>query len=192
MHPLQALAEVLLPALRQCGNVQGALYRLHFAVSVPFRDIEARDFRYRDGVCVLGQRFDFVVGAHFALTSDGEVETSAAAGEEAPYHVIRLKPDTQLVARKAGLGHDHARGTDGELIAQMNGTLQQAIGGEVFSKDSHRKFPSGQVLPPNAIVLDGVAVDGFVLASVNGKVGLTVAVQVEGVQGDTALDGLLE
>jgi len=50
----------------------------------------------------------------------------------------------------------------------------------------------GQVLLPNAIVLDGVAVDGFVLASVNGKVGLTVAVQVERAQGDAPLDGLLK
>jgi len=41
-------------------------------------------------------------------------------------------------------------------------------------------------------VFDGIAVDGFVLASVNGEVRLTVAVQVEGAQGDAALDGLLE
>ncbi len=161
-------------------------------MSVPFRNIEPRDFWHGNGVWVPGNRFDFVAGAHFTFTSDGEVEARTAAGEKAPDHVVSLKPDAEFVARKARLRNDHFRGTNGELIAQMNGTLQQTIGGEVFSKDRHRKFPARQVFLPNGVMLDGVTVDGFVLAAVNGEVGLTVAVQVKRAQGDAALDGLLE
>jgi len=41
-------------------------------------------------------------------------------------------------------------------------------------------------------VRDWVAVNGFVRASVDAEVGLTVAIQIELVQGDAAFDRLLE
>src|SRR5882672_6239269 len=141
-----------------------------------------------------------VFGENF--TTEGLLESSVHLGDQfsiGSAKVVVTQPrlpcyklGIRFVARKARLRHDNFRGTDGELIAQMNGTLQQALGGEIFSKNSGRKFPARQVLFPNGVMLDGVAVDGFVLAAVNGEVGLTVAVQVEGAQGDAALDGLLE
>src|SRR5580765_241702 len=97
IHPSESFAEVALPAFRKGGNLQSALYRLRVPLVVPFRDIEAGDFCDGDGVWVAGKRFDLVAGGHFALTSDGKVETGASAGEKAPDHVVGLKANAEFV-----------------------------------------------------------------------------------------------
>jgi len=45
---------------------------------------------------------------------------------------------------------------------------------------------------PIGVMLEGVAVDSFVLAAMDGEVGLTVAVEIELAQGDPAPDWLFE
>ena len=74
----------------------------------------------------------------------------------------------------------------------MNRLLEQAVGGEVFSEHSHRKFPAGQLSFPVVVMRDGIAVDGFVFSAVHGEVGLAVAIQIEFAQGDAAGERLLE
>ena len=78
-----------------------------------------------------------------------------------------------------------------KLVAKMDRVLLQAIGREVFSKNSRRQLAAGQLSLPVVVVCDRVAVNGFVLAAVDAEVRLTVTVQIELAQRDAAFDRLL-
>ena len=155
------------------------MHGVHLFLSVPFCDVEARNFRNCNCVWISGDQLDLISSADFPFFCDGKVETGPAAGQESFHHIIRLKSDTQFVAGQARLCHDYFSRTNGKMIAQMDCVLQQAIGREIFSKHSHRQLSARQLFLPVGVVLEGVAVDGLVHASVNTKVGLTVAVQIE-------------
>ena len=71
----------------------------------------------------------------------------------------------------------------------MDVVFQEAFGGEVFSEAAWRKIAAGEFLFPVGVVLDGIAVDGFVLAAVDGKVGLAVAVEIEFAECNGVFDG---
>ena len=189
---METLLEVRLPAFGKGGDLQGTAGQSSIVICEPFCDVQASDSRDGDGAGVLGEEFDFIPSGDFSFAGDGEVETGAAAGEEALHHVVGLEADAQFVAREARLGDHDFRRADGKPVAEMDRVFQQAFGGEVFSKDSQRQIPAGQLFLPVDVVFERVAIDGFVLAAVDGEVRLTVAVQIELVQSDAARDGLLE
>ncbi len=81
-------------------------------MSVPFREVQASDFRNWDAIRVSISRFNVVIGADFSLARHGEIETGPPAGKESLHHVVGLKSHSEFVAREARLGHDHFRGTD--------------------------------------------------------------------------------
>jgi hypothetical protein len=60
---LQPRSEVLLPTLRQSSDSQSTPYRIHVVITIPFRDIQASDFRNWDAVRVSSNTFDFITGA---------------------------------------------------------------------------------------------------------------------------------
>ena len=68
----------------------------------------------------------------------------------------------------------------------MDGVFEQTFGGEVLSKRARREIAVRQFFLPVGVVFDRVAVDGFVFAAVNAEVGLAVAVEIEGAEGDGA------
>jgi len=157
-----------------------------------FCDVEASDFRDADSVWIQSNSFDLIASADFPFAGDGEVEAAAAAGEESSDHIVGLKPYAKFVTRKAWLRHNYFRGANGETIAEMDFVFVQTLCGEVFSKDRSGKFLSGQFLFPIIVVLDGVAVDGFLRAAVDGEVSLTVAVQIQSAQTDASLHRFFE
>src|SRR5215467_10419385 len=74
----------------------------------------------------------------------------------------------------------------------MHGIFQQALRGEVLSENAKGKIAARQLLLPVHIVPDGIAVNRFVFAAVNFKVGLAVALQIQLAKSDAARNGLLE
>jgi hypothetical protein len=70
--------------------------------------------------------------------------------------------------------------------------LDHAFGGEVFAEGAPIERMFRKFRAPILVVLGRIAVDGFIGASVDRKVGLTVAIEVGGSQHDTAGHGLFE
>lgn len=83
-------------------------------------------------------------------------------------------------------------GADGELVAEVDGVFEQAADGEVFAKTAQGQFPAGEFFFPVVLMGERVAVDGFVLATVDGAFGLAVAAEIEFAEGDTAWHGRVE
>src|SRR5207249_271009 len=61
----------------------------------------------------------------------------------------------------------------------MHFRFKQTMDGEVLSKHSHRQLSPRQFFLPIAVMLHRIAVNRFVLASVNSEVRLSVAVQIQ-------------
>jgi hypothetical protein len=173
-------------------NDGGICIAKNFATRSGVSHVQASDFRDRDGTGVAGEQLDFIAGANFAFARDCQVETGAGGGEKALDHLVGLKTDAQFVARQARLRGNHFGGAHDEAVAEMHGIFQQAIRGEVFPEDAKGKIAAGQFLLPVGIVLDGVAVDGFVFTAMNLEVGLTVTIQIQLAKSDAARDRLLE
>jgi hypothetical protein len=72
----------------------------------------------------------------------------------------------------------------------MDGLLAQALSCEILAEHTHRECVTCQVPFPVLVVLNWVAIDSFVLASMHGKIRLPVAIQIECSQGNAALDML--
>jgi hypothetical protein len=90
------------------------------------------------------------------------------------------------------LGDEYFRRADGELVAYADFVFEKAFGCEIFPEAARREIAIGEFPFPVGVVLDGVAVDGFVFAAVDGQIGLAVAVQVEFAERYGAFDRLLE
>jgi hypothetical protein len=71
VHFCDALAEVLLPAFRERGNLQGATDGGRVSFAEPFGDVKAGDFGNWDRVGIPGKGFDFVTGGDLAFAGDG-------------------------------------------------------------------------------------------------------------------------
>src|SRR2546430_8027804 len=95
------------------------IYTLSLHDALPI--LEARDLRDHHGVGLAREQFHLVAGADLAFPDNHHVEARPAACQELLYHVVRLEPDAQLVARQPRLRHRHFRRADGEPVAQMNG-----------------------------------------------------------------------
>src|SRR6202795_3682671 len=74
----------------------------------------------------------------------------------------------------------------------MDRIFEQAFGGKILSKISQRQIVSRQFRLPIRIVLEWVAINGFVLAAMHGEGGLAVSVKIQLAQKDAALDGFFE
>lgn len=159
-------------------DYDGILVAKRFAVRRWICHVEACDLRDGDGVGIAGKQLDFVTGGDFTLARDGDVETGAGAREKALDHLVGLKTDAQLVARKARLRDQDFSGTYGEAVAEMHGIFEQAFGGEVLSENGKRQIAAGQLLLPVGIVLQRIAVNRFVFAAVCLEVSLAVAIEI--------------
>src|ERR1700722_11268436 len=118
MDLLEPFAEVLLPSLRQCPDLQRPPHRGHLRIAIPFFSVQTSDFRDRHAVWVPSNRLDLIATADFSLASDGQVESRPAACEESLHHVVGLKSDTKFVAREARLRHEYFRRPHGEPVAK--------------------------------------------------------------------------
>src|SRR3977135_4754493 len=101
-------------------------------MAIPLRDVQAGDFRNKDTSRVSSNDFDLVASTNFSLVGDGEVKTGPPARKKLPHHVVGLKSHPEFVAGKPRMGDAHLRGTDGELVSEMDRVFQQAFGGKVF------------------------------------------------------------
>lgn len=135
-HLLQALSKVRFPTFGEGGDLQGPADGSGILIGEPFCDVQAGDFRDRDGTRVSRKRFYRIPCADISLLCDGDVKTRAGAVEEAFHHIVGLKADTQFVTGEARLRDDHFRRADAELVAEMDRVLQQALRGEIFSKNA--------------------------------------------------------
>lgn len=147
-------------------------------------------YRYFGGIA-MGD-FDFVSGGELAFFDDGEVEAAGIAFNEALDHVVAVEADGDFVAGNTGLRDLYKRRADTELIADVEGIFEKALGGEVFSESSPGEVRVRELLAPIGVVLGGIGVDGFVGAAVDGEVGLTVSAEVKLLDIDCAFDGTLE
>jgi hypothetical protein len=98
-------------------------------MAITFRDVQAGDFRNRDTIRVSSNDPDLVASTNFSLLGDGEVKTGPPARKKSPHHVVGLKSHPELVAGKPRLCDDHLRGTDGELVSEMDRVFQHAFRG---------------------------------------------------------------
>jgi len=90
------------------------------------------------------------------------------------------------------LGDYYFGGTDCETVAEIYRVLEQALGREVLAERAEREILAGQLFLPIRIVFDGIAINGFVFAAMDGKIGLAVTVQIELAESDGASDGFFE
>jgi len=186
----EAFAEVGFPAVWKGSYLKSAAERGNVFLVESFRDVETSDFRNRNGVGIQGYALDFVAGTDFPFARDGTIEAVTATDEELLDHVVRAEADAEFVARQARLGHNKFGGANCEPVAEVYRVLLQALGREVLSKYGDWKIAPGQFFFPKGVVLDGVTVDGLVLAAVDGEICLAVAVQVKRTNGYAAFDGI--
>jgi len=87
---------------------------------------------------VPSNRFDVVTGSDFSVAGHGKVKTCPSTRKKSLDHVVGLKSHTKFVARQPRLGDNYFGRAHQELVANVDGVLQQAVSSDVFSKHAHR------------------------------------------------------
>lgn len=147
-------------------------------------------YRYFGGIAM--DDFDWVSGGELAFFDDGEIEAAGIAFDEALDHVVAIEADSDFIAGDARLCDHQKRGTDAQLVADVERIFEQAFGGEIFAEGSPSEIGLRELFAPIGVVLGGICVNGFVGTAVDGEIGLSVAAQVELFGLDGAFDGTLE
>src|SRR5260221_108688 len=114
----------------------------------------------------------------FAFACDGEIEPRAPAAEEPLDDVRASEADGELEAGHARLGDGEFRRADTQAVADGE-LFGQSFGRKIFTEGAPRKLHPAKLVAPVVVVLGGVDVHGLVGPSVNGEVGLPVALDVE-------------
>jgi hypothetical protein len=149
-------------------------------------------FGDRNTMRVPVEHLEGVARLDFAFSFDRAIETAAAAEQKALQHVIALKFGGQLVAWSSRLADHHNRGTDLKPIADVKFVFRKACGREVLAKHAPGQIDARQLLLPIGIMLGGIGVHRLVGTAVDAKVGLAIAIEVQGAQPHPIRHGLFE
>ena len=173
------------PALGEGFKVDGSGEQVLVAGGSVIKMIDIGD-RYFGGVAV--DDFDCVSGSELTFFDHRKVEAAGLAFDEALDHVVAIEADGDFVAGDAGLRDLHKSRANAEPVADVERVFEQAFGGQIFAERSPGEIRLRQLLAPVGVVLGGIAVDGFVGATVNGEVGLAISTEIELFEFDGAFD----
>jgi hypothetical protein len=114
----EPIAEMRLPTLRQCRNLQRPPHGYDIVAPERLRDVQACDVGNAHAVRIATGERDGISSPHVALVLHGEVETGPAAGKKSADHVGGLKSDPEFVARDRRHSRDEqASRSTHELVA---------------------------------------------------------------------------
>jgi hypothetical protein len=98
---------------------------------------------------------------------------------EALNDVRAAKPNPELEARQSRLRDDKLGGATPNVVADTDAVFEKTLSSEVLAKRSPGKVGIGKLCPPKDVVLRWIGVDSLVSSTVNGKIGLLIAFEVE-------------
>lgn len=176
MSCIEPPGEVFLPAFGQGGSVQSFLQQVAI---VSLTHQEPVHFGDRDSLLFTAQDLKRISRRDLSFLFNRKIEAAAAADQKALDHLVALKSRRQFVARHPRLANDQDGRSDLQTVADVEIVFAEARGREIFPKHSPRKLHVRELVPPKWVVLRRIRVHGLVRASVNGKVGLAVAVEVQ-------------
>src|SRR5262249_23030502 len=131
-------------------------------------------------------------GRDLPFFRDAQVVAAPSCLEEAPDHSRIPEAKAELEARKPRLRDDELGRADAEAVANSDLVLgRRPLHGQVLAERPPRQRPA-ELLPPVRVVLGPVQVDGLVGAAVDGQIRLAISLEVEPVDANRAVDGLLE
>ena len=120
------------------------------------------------------------------------VETGTATGEKSLDDIVAIKSEAELEAGHSRLCDGDLSGADAKPVANQHVVFTEAFGREILAEHAPWQRHIRKLALPIRIVFRRIGIDRLVLAAVHRQIGLTIAVKIEGPQGDPIRNRRLE
>src|SRR5918999_4589942 len=135
---------------------------------------------------------NLVTGSNFSFPKHSEIEARTLTCQESFDDVGPAKLDTELVAGQPWFGDHHDRGANLKLVTDIELGFKKPRRREVLAEHAPGQFHFRKFLPPILVVFGGVGVRRFAQPAMDGKISLSVAVEIERSEHHTSCDRLFE
>src|SRR5919106_6027865 len=135
---------------------------------------------------------NLVTGSNFSFPEHSEIEARTLTCHESSDDVCPAKLDTELVEGQPWFGDHHDRGANLKLVTDIEPGFKKPRRREVLAEHAPGQFHFRKFLPPILVVFGGVGVRRFAQPAMDGKISLSVAVEIERSEHHTSCDRLFE